>query len=37
MNATLDRELRNQTWKLFALVATAMSAMFGALVGLARF
>jgi hypothetical protein len=37
MNATLHRELRSQTWKLFALVATAMSAMFGALVGLARF
>ena len=37
MEATLHRELRSQTWKLFALVATAMSAMFGALVGLARF
>ncbi len=37
INATLHRELRNQTWKLFALVATAMSAMFGALVALARF
>ena len=37
MNATLHRELRSQTWKLFALVAAAMSAMFGALVGLARF
>lgn len=37
MYATLHRELRTQTWKLFALVATAMSAMFGALVALARF
>jgi hypothetical protein len=36
-NATLHRELRSMTWKLFALVATAMSAMLGALVGLARF
>jgi hypothetical protein len=37
LTATLHQELRSQTWKLFALVATAMSAMFGALVGLARF
>jgi hypothetical protein len=37
MQATLHRELRSQTWKLFALVATAMSAMFGALAGLVRF
>ena len=36
-NATLNRELRSQTWKVLAVVVTAMSAMFGALVCLARF
>jgi hypothetical protein len=36
-NATLHQELRNMTWKLFAVVATAMSAMLGAVVGLGRF
>jgi hypothetical protein len=35
--ATLHQELRNMTWKLFAVVATAMSAMLGAVVGLGRF
>jgi len=37
LTATLHQELRSQTWKLFTLVAAAMSAMLGALVGVARF
>ena len=37
MEATLHRELRSQTWKLFALNATVLSAMLGAVVGLTRF
>lgn len=36
-NATLHQELRSMTWRTFALVATAMSAMLGAVVGLERF
>jgi hypothetical protein len=37
VEATLHRELRSQTWKLFALNATVLSAMLGAVVGLTRF
>lgn len=33
--AALHQELRSKTWKVLAVVVTAMSAMFGALVGLA--
>jgi hypothetical protein len=33
----LHQELRAQTWRLSALVATAMAAMLGAFVGVARF
>ena len=36
-NATLHQELRSLTWKILTVVIAAMSAMFGALVGLARF
>jgi len=32
---TMERELRSQTWKLFALNAAAMGAMIGALVAVA--
>jgi len=33
---TMERELRSQTWKLFALNAAAMGAMIGALVAVAK-
>jgi hypothetical protein len=35
--ATMDRELRSQTWKLFGLSAATMGAFTGALVAVARF
>ncbi len=35
--ATLHQELRSLTWKILAVVIAAMSAMLGALVGVARF
>ena len=34
---TMERELRSQTWKLFALNAAAMGTMIGALVAVAKF
>lgn len=37
METSLHRELRSQTSKLFALNATVLSAMLGAVIGLARF
>jgi hypothetical protein len=37
MQATMERELRSQTWKLFALHAASMGAVIGALVAVAKF
>ena len=34
--ATLERELRSQTWKLFAINAATMGATLGAIVALAK-
>jgi hypothetical protein len=35
--ATLERELRSQTWRLFAINAATMGAILGALIALAKF
>ena len=37
VTTTLHQELHSLTWKLLAVVVAAMSAMLGALVGIARF
>jgi hypothetical protein len=36
VRATLERELRSQTWKLFAINAATMGAMLGAVIALVK-